>query len=205
MNQDFHETRMVTVSEKLRFAGASLFSHLLAFWAVYCLYMYLYVYLEGSTLFVLLQIFFTIPVSVLLPRWWMRKHLPVQIPRLYSLADEPDKWYRKAIRLILPEEIFRFIMGLLPFPVCRCGLLTSPVTYLLYTLVYVTPLERYDAIMVQNQSTPLDTAVFLGIYCAYFIFYNLSLMKRFRKEAQSHIRYLEGQRTEKERTKNYRY
>ncbi|MBR5444638.1 MAG: hypothetical protein IKV57_00850 [Clostridia bacterium] len=205
MKQDFQETKPVTVSEKLRFAGASLFSHLLAFWAVYCIYLYLYAYLEGSALFVLLQIFFTLPISILLPRWWMKKHLPTQIPRLYTLADDPEVWYKKALRLILPTEILRFLMGLLPFPICRCGLLTSPVTYLLYTLVYVIPLERYDAIMVQNQPTPLDTAVFLGIYCAYFIFYNLSLMKRFRKEAQSHIRYLEGQRTEKERTKNYRY
>ena len=204
MNQDFYETRMVTVPEMLRFAGASLFSHLLAFWAVYCLYLYLYVHLDGSALFVLLQICFTLPVSVLLPRWWMRKHLPTQIPRLYSLADAPDMWYRKALRLILPEEIFRFMVGLLPFPICRCGLLTSPVTYLLYTLLYVIPLDRYEAVMVQNQSTPLDTVVFLGVYCGYFCLYNLFLLKRFRKEAQSHIRYLEGQLTEKQRARDYR-
>ncbi|MBQ8642579.1 MAG: hypothetical protein IJ480_10225 [Clostridia bacterium] len=205
MKQDFYETRMVTVAENLRFAGASLFSHLLAFWAVFCLYLYLYVYLDGSAFFVLLQIFFTLPVSILLPRWWMGKHLPTQIPRLYSLADAPEKWYRKALWLILPEEILRFMMGLLPFPLCRCGLLTSPVTYLLYTLLYVNPLERYEAVMVQRNPTALDIIVFLGIYCGYFCLYNLSLLKRFRKEALSHIRYLEGQLTEKNRARDYRY
>ena len=209
IQRDFYTEKPVTGMHILRFTAVSLVSQFAAYYLVTCLNRFFAVSLGGSASGLLLQVLLTIPAAFFVPGWLVWRHLGVRIPGnekisgMWSLADDPRLWYRKALRLMLPGEILRFLLGLLPVPVFRYGVLTSPGTYLLYTLLYINPTESYDRVMIQGQPDMADTGIFLGIYFVYFLVYELLLLKKFRKEALRHQKYLEGCLAERELGRKY--
>ena len=150
-----------------------------------------------------LQVLLTIPVAIVLPSFLVHRYLASAVPKLFSLRDDVSLWHKKAIRLIAPEEAVRFLIGLVPLPFTEYGVLTSPVTYLLYTLVYVNPTDKYEEVMVNHHASLIDTAVFLLIYLIYFALYNFFLFRKFKKEVIRQHTYLEGCLAEKQKSENY--
>ncbi len=155
--------------------------------------------MDGTATHVVLQVLLTLPTTIVLPSFLVYRYLTSVIPKLFSLRDDIKLWHKKAVRLMAVEEVLRFLVGMLPLSFTKYGVLTSPVTYLIYTLVYVNPMEKYEEIMLNGHANVLDTAVFLLIYCVYFAVYNLFLFRKFKKEVLRQHRYLEGNLAEKQK------
>ena len=136
---------------------------------------------------------------VILPFFWLEKYFSSVIPSMYSLSDDDALWRKKAVSLMLPGEIVRFVLGILPSPLLRYGTVTSPITALLYELLYITPMGKYESIMMNRTMGLPDLAVFLLIYFAYFTVYELVVLCMFRKRFIRHISELKGNLMERER------
>ncbi len=204
IERDFYYKKEVTSSDILKFIGISIIANLVAYYYVLCFTSLISLW-KGTATYVVLQVLLTIPVAIVLPSFLVHRYLTSAVPKLFSLNDDVNLWYKKALRLMVIEEALRFVIGLLPLPFTAYGVLTSPVTYLLYTLVYVNPTERYEEVMVNHHTGFIDIAVFLLIYIIYFVIYDLLLFRKFKKEVIRQHRYLEGCLAEKQREKsNYR-
>ena len=202
IERDFYYTKEVTSSDILKFIGVSAGAHLAAYYYILCFTSLISLW-KGTATYVVLQVLLTIPVAIVLPSFLVHRYLAWAIPKLFSLHDDVNVWYKKALRLMIGEEALRFLVGLLPLPFTAYGVLTSPVTYLLYTLVYVNPMDKYEEVLVNHHADLIDTAVFLLIYCTYFALYNLFLFRKFKKEVIRQHRYLEGCLAEKQKSENY--
>ncbi len=204
IQRDFYYQRTITVSDILKFIGVSFAVQFAAYYYIICITSLL-APLDGTATHVVLQVLLTIPVAIFLPSFLIHRYLSSVIPKRFSLKDDKSQWYRKAIRLMGIEEILRFCTGLLPLSFTAYGVLTSPITYLLYTLVYVNPMQRYDEIILNYQVGVLDIIVFLSIYSGYFAIYNLCLIRKFKQEVFRHHLNLESSLKEKEKTQmNYK-
>ena len=202
IERDFYYQREVTASDSLKFLGVSLASQLAAYYYVLCLTSLIDVF-NGMATYVVLQVLLTVPVTILLPSFLVHRYISKAVPKLFSLRDDVKLWYKKAFRLMGAAEIIRFIIGVIPLSFTAYGVLTAPVAYLLYTLVYVNPLQKYEEVIVNRHAGLTDIAVFLLIYVVYFILYNLFLYRKFRKEVFRHQRYLEGSLAEKQKSERY--
>lgn len=136
---------------------------------------------------------------IILPFLWIRKYFSSVIPSMYSLTDDDALWRKKAISLMLPGEIVRFVLGILPSPLLRYGTVTSSITGLLYDLLYIIPMEKHKLIMENGTPGLLDIAVFLLIYLTYFAVYEYIVFRMFRKRLTSHISELEEELKEREK------
>lgn len=204
IKRDFYYQRDVTAVDRCKFAAVSLGAQLAAYYYILCFTSLLSMW-QGSATHAVLQALCTLPVAALLPSFLVHRYLTSVVPKLYSLRDEEKWWYKKAVRLMLGGEIFRFLVGLIPLPFTAYGVLTSPVTYLLYTIAYVNPAGKYEAIFVHHSLSPVDTAVFLIIYVLYFSLYNFFLYRRCRHEVRRQHVYLTGCLQEKEKSDSYYY
>jgi hypothetical protein len=81
--------------------------------------------------------------------------------------------------------------------------MTSPITYLLYTLFYIEPLGKFDAVLIKRKASFMDILVFLLIYCAYFFLYDYLMYGKIKKQILRHQQYLQGCMDEKEKYYNY--
>ena len=202
IERDFYYEKKVTSSDILKFIAVSAGAHLAAYYYILC-FTSLISSWKGTATYVVLQVFLTIPVSIVLPSFLVYRYLTSAVPKLFSLRDDVNIWHKKAIRLIAVEEAIRFLVGLFPLPFTEYGVLTSPVTYLLYTLVYINPMDKYEEVMVNHHANLIDIAVFLLIYLIYFALYNFFLFRRFKKEVIRQHTYLEGRLAEKQKSENY--
>lgn len=203
IERDFYWTRQITVSDVLKFFGISMLSNFAAYYYVVCCNSLTAVF-GGMATYVLLQALLTIPLTIFLPPFLMKLYIRSAVPKLYSLADDPQKWYIKAARLMAVPEIIRFLAGILPVSFLNYGVLTSPVTYCLYSLLYITPLDKYDDVLLNGNAGVMDTVVFLLIYVLYYAVYEYVTAKKFRKEVFRHNVYLEGCLNEKLREQSYK-
>ena len=202
IERDFYYKREVTSSDILKFIGVSAGAHLAAYYYILCFTSLISLW-RGTATHVVLQVLLTIPAAIVLPSFLVHHCLTSAVPKLFSLRDDVNTWYKKAICLIAPEETLRFLTGLLPLPFTAYGVLTSPITYLLYTLVYVNPMDKYEEVMVDHHIGNIDAAVFLLIYGIYFFLYNFFLFRKFKKEVLRQHNYLEGCLSEKQKSDNY--
>ncbi len=145
----------------------------------------------GESLYVF-RILFTVPLIIIVPIIIIRKNLKYVVGKHISLADEDKKWTDKALKLLLPCEILRFVIGLLPLSGTRLGYLTSPLTYQLYVLGYSFPFEKIEENGALMPLTTVDYLVFIGIYLVYFAVYELLLFRRYKKLRDSQINRLKG-------------
>lgn len=203
LERDYYYKRDVTSSDQIRFATVTVAAHLVVYW--YMLWTpKLKSAFDGSVLYVLIETIVSLPVATVVPYLVVRRSITSVMTKLYSLADERDKWFAKAIRLISVGEIIRFLAGLLPIPLTGFGVMTSPITYLLYTLLWINPMQKYNEIMVQRDMTGVDIAVFLVIYILYFILYEAVLLRRMKKEILRHQKHLAGCLEERRKYSGYR-
>ena len=152
----------------------------------------------GESLYIY-RILFTIPLIVIVPIIIIRKNMSFIIEKHISLADENKNWITKALKLLLPCEIARFVIGLLPFSGTRLGFLTSPLSYQLYVLGYSFPFGRVEENGALLPLTAVDILVFIGIYLLYFAVYEFLLFQRFKKMRDSQINRLKGDLYEKQK------
>ncbi len=204
IRRDYYYERGVTWKDRLGFASLTVFGHfavyLFTVWAVGGL---LEIW-RGTASYVLFEVLLTIPTVVVLPLVGMHIYLKKIIPPLYSLADDPKLWIQKAASLLLFGEALRFVLGLLPTPMTLFGTVTSPVTMMLYTLVYLNPAGRYDPILLRGEMGFTDVLVFAAIYLGYFALHEWTVLRMFKKRLTSHIRWLEGTMAEYDKEQNYR-
>ncbi|MBO5258073.1 MAG: hypothetical protein J6C42_11295, partial [Clostridia bacterium] len=78
------------------------------------------------------------------------------------------------------------------------GTVTSPITALLYELLYILPAGKYEQILVNNTPGIPDIAVFLLIYLSGFALQECLLLRMFRKCLTRHIRELQAEQKETE-------
>ena len=196
--RDFYYKREITSSDTLKFAGITLLSNLLTYYCMMC-FTSLISSLNGSTFYIVLQTICLIPIALFLPIYLINQCVRKVVPRLFSLADNLELWYKKAFRLVFIGEILRFLIGFIPLSITKFGIITSPITYLLYTLFYIEPFEKFDAVVLNNELAFIDVAVFLLIYFSYFLLYDFYLGRKIKKEITRHLKYLQGCLNEKEK------
>lgn len=192
--QNFYYEDQLNWEDRLKFGAVSIGVHFAAYFVSSFLFSLLLGMLPPIAQYPLLGILYTV-----LPLFWMGKYLSSAIPPMYSLTDDDALWRKKAVSLMLPGEIVRFVLGILPSPLLRYGTVTSPLTGLLYDLLYITPTGKYESIMVNGTLGVLDIAVFLLIYFAYFAVYEFVVLRMFRKRLTRHISELEGELKEREK------
>lgn len=200
--RDYYAEKTVTASHSLKFMLIHIGIHMAVYYCVLFCGVFFSAF-AGSATYVVLQAVTTIPLAIILPLILLKRYCQSVIPKLYTLADAPENWHRKAIRLILPGEIVRFLLGFVPIPILQYGVITSPAAYCLYNLCYITPLGKYEAVLVNRNGSAVDTIVFLGIYILYFAVYEVVIFRKFRKETVRHTTFLTGSLHERNRTQKY--
>ena len=203
IERDFYYKKQVSASHTLKYLGISLLSNFAAYYYVVCCTSLLSVF-TGTATYIFLQVILTIPLTIFLPPFLICRYISSVVPKLYSLADDPQKWHAKAIRLMVIPEIIRFMFGILPVNFLNYGVITSPVTYCLYSLFYITPLKKFDEVLLEGHVSIIDTVVFLLIYMLYYLIYEYVIFKKIRKEVMRHNIYLEGCLNEKLKTQSYK-
>lgn len=197
--RDFYAQKEVEFYDVLKYAIIVILANFMAYYLVSCIY-YFISKLAASSMYLILQsIFIYIPICAVLPVFLIFQYIRHFVPKHFSLADDPHAWIRKMIKWVGLGEIARFLIGLIPLSITQCGVITSPVTYHLYTLLYLEPLGKFEAVMLKGDSEAVDIVVFLLIYCLYFGIYCLLLYKKLKREIVRHIKYLEGCMNEKKR------
>lgn len=202
LERDFYYKREITYADRFKFLGVTLLAHFLAYYYMMCFTSLTQIW-GGSAFYVVFQAIGLLPIAWLIPFFLTRQYLRARIPKLFSLADEENGWRQKAVRWISLCELLRFLTGLIPLSTTRFGVMTSPVTYLLYTLFYIEPLGKFDTVLRDGKAGPLDLTVFFLIYGAYFFLYDYFLVRRIQKEAARHRQYLRGCLREKEKYYDY--
>lgn len=171
----------------------------MAYYLVSCIYSFISKLAANSMYLILQSIFIYVPICAVLPVFLMFQYIRHFVPKHFSLADNPRDWTRKMIKWVGFGEIARFLIGLIPLSITKCGVITSPLTYHLYTTFYLEPLGKFEAVMLNGNAETIDIAVFLLTYFLYFGIYCLLLYKKLKKEIIRHIKYLEGCMNEKKR------
>lgn len=202
IERDFYFKRAISRSDTLKYAGITILANFIAYYFVFCVNYFLAI-LEGSASYVLLQIILFIPICAVVPSLLVYQYVRHFVPKYFSLADTPDTWCKKALQWMGIGELLRLLLGLVPLSITKFGATTAPLTYHLYTLFYVVPTDRFDAIMLDGGATFGDVAVFFVIYILYFALYALLLGRKITKEIARHQMYLEGCIKEKERFYNF--
>ena len=191
IKRDFYFNREVTRKEKIKFMGITLISNAATFYIITLVAQLLSI-MRGMALHVLLQALTLLPIAVILPWIMTTRAMRHIVSRFYSLADDVDNWHKKAISIVTLGEAVRFGIGLLPTVFTKFGMITSPVTYHIYSLFYVVPTGRYEEAIAGAGTSFLDTAVFLLIYILYFAIYEFLFMKKFKKEVIRNKNFLEA-------------
>ena len=207
VERDFYYKREVNRKHKLKVMGFSLGGHLTTYIVIAAIRMAFPFLSIGSPSFgvsyIIIGALICLPVAALLPFWAVRKYLSYLIPRIYSLADDPKEWRKKAVQLISVGEIVRFVLGLLPFSFTRFGMTTAPVTFVAYSYFYLYPTEKYEQIIMNYSFGFVDFLVFLLIYFAYFAIYEYFFLKYIKKQMMRQQVYLEGMLAERDKYYNY--
>ena len=191
IRRDFYFNREVTRKEKIKFMGITLISNAATFYIITLVAQLLSI-MQGMALHVLLQALTLLPIAVILPWIMTTRAMRHIVSRFYSLADDVDNWHKKAISIVTLGEAVRFGIGLLPTVFTKFGMITSPVTYHIYSLFYVVPTGRYEQAVGGAGTSFMDTAVFLLIYVLYFAIYEFLFMKKFKKEVIRNKNFLEA-------------
>lgn len=191
IRRDFYFNREVTRKDKIKFMGITLISNAATFYIITLVAQLLSI-MQGMALHVLLQALTLLPLSIILPWIMTTRALRHIVSRFYSLADDVDNWRGKAISIVTLGEAVRFGIGLLPTVFTKFGMITSPVTYHIYSLFYVVPTGRYEQAVGGAGTSFLDIAVFLLIYILYFAIYEFLFMKKFKKEVIRNKNFLEA-------------
>ena len=198
IGRDFYYKREITYTDMLKFAGITVLANFLAYYAIMC-FMYVTDVLTGSAIYVVVQVLGSIPIALFLPAFLLGQYIRAKTPHFFSLSDRSEPWHKKAIRWAAMGEILRFLIGFIPLSMTKFGVITSPITYLLYNLVYLAPLGKFDAVMLNNNMGFLDVVVFLLIYVLYFSLNSYFLCRKMKKEVTRHFVYLQGCMDEKEK------
>ena len=126
------------------------------------------------TVFILLVGCFGIPLAILFGYWKNR------IPAHYQPSDDKQLWLKNALRLILPGEIVRFLLGTscLGF-IGSFGLLSLIPTFV-FEQTYVIWSGRYKAIRQKAEFIFADYLAYVGIYLIYLALFLLAVLAIYR-------------------------
>ena len=202
--RDYYYQREVSAKHMLKVAGFSFAGNVITYFISALIIFLLQFYFAGNmVLVVAVGAVIILPISALLPSFPPYRYLYHLVPRIYSLADDINVWYKKAVKLIMYCEAARFAVGLLPLAFTKYGILTSPFTYYVYTFLYVYPTDSYDRIMLNNQTGSVDVLVFVLAYFAYFAAYEFFILRKIKRYMIRQQEYLEGCKQEREKYYNY--
>ena len=202
--RDYYYKREVSFKHMAKVAAYTLGGNIVTYFIIAVILFMLEFYLAGNmVLVVAIGAVITLPIAALLPCFPPYRYLYFLVPRLYSLADDIKVWYEKAVKLIAFGEAMRFLVGLLPLPFTKHGIVTSPFTYFAYTFLYIYPTDSYERIVLNKEIRFVDGAAFAFIYLAYFAVYEIFLLRKIKKYMVNQQEYLEGARNEREKYYNY--
>ena len=185
-------------SHPIRFANCIAFAALSLAYNAAVYYIIQWICIALTTMFgpiestVVLQVLITLPLSAVVPTLLVFRYIRNVVPRFYSLSDGEEGWRKKALQLIMPGEAFRFLLGLLPEGFLQYGVISSPLTYRIFSRLYVNPTGRFDVIMTEKSASITDWIVFLIVYLAYYGIYEFLLLRKMKHEVHRHCEYLRG-------------
>ena len=126
---------------------------------------------------------------------------------MYSLADKESEWQNKAVTLILPSEILRFILGLLPLPLLKFGTLTSPVIGYLYSavfgMIYFDNAILYETSLTSPYNSLPCAVFFIVIYLIYFALHLYTVLYIINKQRKLHKHRLLGDLNTYNKSQNF--
>jgi len=159
------------------------------------------------TTFIVIELIISLAVSIFLPIFLLDKYFKKLVPRMYSLADEDSEWQNKALTLILPGELLRFFLGLLPLPLLKFGTLTSPVIGYLYSavfgMIYFDNAMLYEASLTSPYNSLPCAVFFIVIYLIYFALHLYTVLYIINRQRKLHKKYLLGNLNTYNKSQNF--
>ena len=121
------------------------------------------------TVFILLVGCFGIPLAVLFAYWKNR------VPAHYQPSDDKRQWLKNALRMILPGEIVRCILGASCLGFTGSFGLLSLIPTFVFEQTYVIWSGRNKAIRQDAEFIFADYLAYIGIYLIYLVLFLLAV------------------------------
>lgn len=117
---------------------------------------------------------FGIPLAILFAYWKNR------VPAHYQPTDDKRLWLKNALRLILPGEIVRCILGASCLGIINSFGLLSLIPTFVFEQTYVIWSGRNDAIRQKAEFIFADYLAYVGIYLFYLALFLLAVLAIYR-------------------------
>jgi len=107
-------------------------------------------------------------------------YLKNRVPAHYQPSDEKWLWAKNGIRLILPGEIVRFLLGVFCLgSVNSFGLLSLAPTFV-YEQTYLIQSGRFEAIRQELRFIFVDYLAYIGVYLVYLAVFLVAVLAVYR-------------------------
>lgn len=126
------------------------------------------------TVFILLVGCFGIPLAIIFAYWKNRA------PAHYQPSDDKQLWLKNALRLILPGEIVRCLLGVSCLGFINSFGLLSLIPTFVFEQTYMILSGRYKAIRQKAEFIFADYLAYVGIYLIYLALFLLAVLAIYR-------------------------
>lgn len=113
---------------------------------------------------------FGIPLAILFGYWKNR------VPAHYQPSDDKRLWLKNALRLVLPGEIVRCLLGTSCLGIINSFGLLSLIPTFVFEQTYMIQSGRYNAIRQKAQFIFADYLAYIGIYLIYLVLFLLAVL-----------------------------
>ena len=131
---------------------------------------------NNATIFIILLVIGVLAVSLGIIALFFKR----RVPQHYQISDNKYCWLKQGLLLVLPGELFRFLLSLFTLGNSNSTGLLSILPTFLFENTYMIWSGRHEAIRQKLNFVFLDFIAYIGVYLPYIVVYLIAVLAIYR-------------------------